>query len=65
MGLLSDDEILLEKQAMIWASDQPMSNHADSCPYLMSGRRRYCRCNVFSAKMTALKRAADGLPPLY
>ena len=62
MALLTKEELALEDKARDIANDQPMGFHADSCPYLISGRRVSCRCNCFSFALRRLREEA-GLPP--
>ncbi len=48
MALRSAQELSIEQRAQDIANDEPMGNHADGCPYLISNRRRNCRCNCFT-----------------
>lgn len=64
MALRSDQEKDIERRAQNIANDAPMANHADSCPYLISNRRRNCRCNCFTFANNELRKKA-GLSPEY
>jgi len=64
MALRSSQENDIEQRAQVIANNAPMADHADGCPYLISNRRRNCRCNCFTFANNKLRKEA-GLSPEY